>query len=151
MHIRNLSLALLAFVILTGEGCLGGRVAPEPTTKHGEPLDGSGLNCRNIDLAGDGAPVHVFKLDDGRCYPSGIFTKPTAPDKCRHTHYHYTLLSLDGETSRHDEGKDCGAATNDDVENKGTVYVSNDVINAWNEKWKTLSAPGTDVGDFSIE
>ena len=126
-------------LLLIGQGCFGGPVAIEPKAADGQPLDASGLNCANLTLDGDGEPIDVFKLDDRHCYPAQLFSNPTEPDACDSTHYHYTLLSLDGSQTREDGGRDCGAASNSDIENKGTIYVGSDVMESWNDAWSEIS------------
>lgn len=118
-------IALTAFIIA---GCDYGEQAPSTDSN---PND---LYCKGLDTLGT-VPVHVKRLDDQHCYPTGIFAKPTDPDKCDGVHYHYTLISLDGH-ERHDEGDPCGAAKQSEVEATGYYYVAPEVINNWNELWK---------------
>jgi hypothetical protein len=124
----------------------GGPVPPDPT----EGLDPNGLSCKNVELTAGEATVDVYKLEDGYCYPAGIFTKPTAPDGCEFDHYHYTLLSIDGTQSRLDEG-DCGAATSMEVENKGPIHVSTETVEKWNLDWAALQTEADEASEFTLE
>jgi len=148
-HSYKLFLAF-ACIALIGQGCLGGPVALEPADSNGTLLDASGLNCRGVRLDGStGVPVDVIKLDDGYCYPEGIFTKPTEPDECRSNHFHYTLVSIDGSKSRENIGA-CGAASTSDFENKGTIYVNPEIVNNWNALWPNAYQGGEANSTFEF-
>ncbi len=145
------TVAMLSILIIS-TGCFPQKeTVADQVRSLEENLDPNGLNCRNLTLSGDGAPVDVQKLDDGYCYPTGIFTTPTDPDQCESTHYHYTLLSLDGSQTRNDEGHPCGAAKQTEFLGKGTVHVGNDVIETWNAKWKEISTPDKSPKDFKLK
>lgn len=70
-----------------------------------------------------GASVLVWKLTDGRCYPSAQFTYRSDPDRCKDYHYHFDVMSLDGHVRK--DSQPCGSVTNSDVvEGPSRVRVS---------------------------
>lgn len=137
-------LLVLSFIIVFS-GCLGGRTNPSPN----EAWDPNGLACRGVKLVGEGVPVEVHKLDDGYCYPVGIFTKPTPIDQCDSSHFHYKLISIDGYKTRTDDDE-CGAAKVTDIENTGLIFVGEDVVNSWNETWSDTVEGEDDLLDFIL-
>lgn len=137
-----------SLLLLLGVGC--GDYADTQYIDPARTLDPNGLNCRGVSLDASGGVVDVYKLDDGYCYAAGLFTKPTEPDNCDSTHFHYTILSIDGSQTRRDQG-DCGAATVMQIENKGPIHVSNTLIEEWNQQWATLQQQESTQSDFSIE
>lgn len=131
-----------AFSVLIMSGC----------DNHQTPVAESSPNdlyCKNLSTLGS-VPVKVHRLDDQYCYPVGIFANPTDPDKCSGTHYHYNLISLDGH-ERPDEGADCGAAKQSDIEATGYYYVSPKVIESWNELWAKQGQEKIDIAEEAPE
>jgi hypothetical protein len=118
--------------------------ACETNTVVTESIPESTVSCFGMGTTGS-VPVEVYKLNDGHCYPMGIFTKPTDPDGCDYDHYHYSLLAIDGHV-REDDGSPCGAASNEDKEASGTYYMSSAEIKEWNKKWKSYTS-----SDYSLE
>lgn len=69
-----------------------------------------------------GATVHVWKLKDGKCYPSMQFSHLSSPDKCKERHYHMDLMAIGGQIRS--DSQPCGAAVESDVVEMGLVWVS---------------------------
>ncbi len=150
MNMNTLSrLSLVSILSLSIMGCFQRGVVYEQDQYDRELAERNSFYCGGMQLNSGLNKIEVHKLHDGKCYPVGIFSKPTPPDLCKYDHYHYPLLSLDG-VLRGENDPNCGSATSEDIAETGFYYVTSFMANEWNRKWRAQTADIADI-DFSIE
>lgn len=115
---------------------------PEENTKN--------FACKDVTEDPSAGPVAVWRLDDGYCYPVGIFSKPTKADECLFQHFHYPLLALGGYV-RSEEEDSCGMATSQEFDATGIVHVKEEVIREWNQQWESLSKDKNIFGSLTSQ
>ncbi len=108
------------------------------------------LECKGIVEDKYGVNVPVWKLNDEHCYPVGIFSKPTAADECEYQHFHYSLLALGGHVRSFENGA-CGMATSEHFVATGIVQVKQEVAEAWNNQWGSMTTDESIFGFLPLE
>ncbi len=141
-------IACVSVLSMSIMGCFQSGVTYEQDKYDQELAQRNSFHCNGMMLNSGINAVEVHKLHDGKCYPVGIFSKPTAPDLCKYDHFHYPLLSLDG-VIRGENDPNCGSATTEDIAETGTYYVTSAMAREWNQKWRAQTADLANI-DFSV-